>query len=78
MTDLQRQFQEETKQSFEGIPINGVHLEYIAWLEAQIQSLRIHDVVGRSEKCAHEFQPYYNWCSELAGYKCEKCGEEKE
>lgn len=40
MTELQRQFMEETGVSFDGIPINGVHLEYITWLEAQIQALR--------------------------------------
>ena len=50
MTELQKQFQEEKGISFEGIPINGVHLEYITWLESQIQALRIHDVVGRSEQ----------------------------
>lgn len=46
MTDLQKQFQEEKGISFEDIPINGVHLEYITWLESQIQALRIHDVSG--------------------------------
>ncbi len=29
-------------------------------------------------ECKHDFEPYYNWCSELAGYRCEKCGEEKD
>lgn len=47
MTDLQKQFQEEKGVSFDGIPINGVHLEYITWLEVQIQALRIHDVIER-------------------------------
>ena len=30
--------------------------DYIRWLEAKIQALRIHDVVGRSEQlfCHHE------------------------
>ena len=46
MTELQRQFIEETGISFDGIPINGVHLEYITWLEAQIKALRIQDVSG--------------------------------
>ena len=50
MTDLQKQFQEEKDVSFDGIPINGAHLEYIIWLEAQIQALRIHDVVGLNEQ----------------------------
>jgi len=46
MTELQRQFMEETGVSFDGIPINGVHLEYITWLEAQIQALRQPPVSG--------------------------------
>lgn len=46
MTELQRKFIEETGASFDGIPINGVHLEYTAWLEARIQALLIHDVAG--------------------------------
>ena len=50
MTELQKQFQEEKGVSFDEIPINGVHLEYITWLEAQVEALRIHDVVGRSEQ----------------------------
>lgn len=56
MTDLQREFQKETKQSFEGIPINGVHLEYIAWLEAKIKTLTIPVVVEQSKqlKCFME------------------------
>jgi len=36
--------------------------------------LILHGVV----ECKHDFEPYYNWCSELAGYRCEKCGEEKD
>ncbi len=34
MTDLQKQFQKETNLSFDEIPINGVHLAYIDWLES--------------------------------------------
>lgn len=60
MTDLQKQFQEEKDVSFDGIPINGVHLEYITWLEAQIQALRIHDVEGQSEQ-------FYCNCSRAKG-----------
>ena len=53
MRDLKQQFQEETKLSFSDIPINGVHLEYINWLEKRIEALSIANVVGRSElfKC---------------------------
>ncbi len=47
MIELQKQFQEETKQSFDGIAINGVHLEYINWLETQIKALRIKYVSGQ-------------------------------
>jgi hypothetical protein len=56
MEDLKRQFQEETKLSFDDIPINGVHLEYINWLEKRIEALSLGDVVGRSEQlfCYHE------------------------
>lgn len=58
MTELQRQFMEETGVSFDGIPINGVHLEYITWLEAQIQALRQPPVSGRSEQlaCIHNLE----------------------
>ena len=54
MTDLQKQFQEETNLIFDGIPINGAHFEYITWLEAQILALRIHDVV-KSFGCGWSF-----------------------
>jgi hypothetical protein len=56
MEDLKRQFQEETKLSFDDIPINGVHLEYINWLEKRIEALSLGDVVGQSEQlfCHHE------------------------
>ena len=47
MTELQRQFMGETGVSFDGIPINGVHLEYITWLEAQIHALRQTAVMPR-------------------------------
>ena len=33
---------------------------------------------AKPEVCEHNFEPYYNWCSELQGYRCEKCDEEKE
>lgn len=41
MKDLKQQFQEETNLSFEDIYINGVHLEYINWLEKRIEELNI-------------------------------------
>jgi len=39
MKDLEKQFQKETKLSFNNIPINGVHIEYINWLEKRIEDL---------------------------------------
>lgn len=72
MTDLQKQFQEEKGVSFDGIPINGIHLEYITWLEARIQALRIHDVVGRSEQficpCCGSDRTY-----KTEAYHCNRC-----
>lgn len=62
MTELQRQFTEETGVSFDGIPINGVHLEYITWLEAQIQALRINNVVGQSE----QLLDFIQWRNQVA------------
>lgn len=50
MEDLKQQFQEETKLSFDDIPINGVHLEYINWLEKRIKALSLADVVEQSEQ----------------------------
>jgi hypothetical protein len=41
MNELQRQFQEEAGESFDGIPINGLHLKYIIWLEEKIQALPV-------------------------------------
>ena len=46
MKEIQKQFMEKTGVSFDGIPINGVHLEYIDWLEAQIQAFRQPLVIG--------------------------------
>lgn len=50
MKDLKQEFQKETNLSFEDIPINGVHIEYINWLEKRIEALSLHNVVGRSEQ----------------------------
>ena len=44
------------------------------FIERRGQTLFIPIVV----ECKHDFEPYYNWCSELAGYRCEKCGKEKD
>lgn len=44
----------------------------------QFEQLRLYFVSCQREQCDHDFEPYYNWCSELAGYRCEKCGEEKD
>ena len=76
MTELQRKFIEETGVSFDGIPINGVHLEYITWLEAQIQALRQPLVSGRSEQFCPECKSLnveldYG-LGELYCHKCEK------
>ena len=74
MTELQKQFQEEKGVSFDEIPINGVHLEYITWLEAQVEALRIHDVVGQSEQLCRTFFPDGKTTSAT---KCQFCGKEK-
>lgn len=50
MKELQKQFEKENGLSFDGIPINGVHLEYITWLEGQIQTLRTPNVVERNKQ----------------------------
>lgn len=68
MTELQKEYCEEKGLSFTGIPINGVHLEYITWLETQIQSLRIKNVVkslpNDEEVKAHiDALPYYGNCT---------------
>ena len=56
----------------DNVPIKTI--KYIACLEERIEALTIPVVV----ECKHDFEPCYNWCSELAGYRCEKCGEEKD
>ena len=35
--------------------LSDLHRELI-YLRSEIQALRIHDVVGRSEQCAHEYK----------------------
>ena len=59
MTELQKRFQEESGLSFDGIPINGVHLEYITWLESQFQVLRLHHVSGQLEPIRTDFCLWY-------------------
>ena len=49
MTDIQKEYCEE-KGLIYIKPENTEIADYVTWLEAQIQSLRIHDVVGRSEQ----------------------------
>jgi RNA polymerase subunit RPABC4/transcription elongation factor Spt4 len=49
MTDIQKEFCEE-KGLIYIKPENTEIADYVNWLEAQIQALRIHDVVGRSEQ----------------------------
>jgi hypothetical protein len=74
MTEIQIQFIEETGVSFDGIPINGVHLEYITWLEAQIKALRIHDVVGQSEQLKCEWDWNHGMMRKKGYASCKKCG----
>jgi len=75
MKDLKQQFQEETNLSFNDIPINGVHLEYINWLEKRIKALSIANVVGRSEqlKCPNCKLEYDKEEIEMFRGLCESC-----
>lgn len=62
-----------------GWNIEGMNAPFMKEFLNEVERLcALSDVVGQSEQCEHDFEPYYNWCSELAGYRCEKCGEEKE
>jgi ribosomal protein S27AE len=71
MKDLKQQFQEETKLSFIDIPINGVHLEYINWLEKRIEALSIADV--KDLCCAScGYQMKFNKNEDK--WICNKCG----
>ena len=54
MTELQKEYCEE-KGLIYIKPENTEISDYVNWLETQIQALRIHDVVGRSE---HLICPY--------------------
>ena len=66
MTELQKEYCEE-KGLIYIKPENTEISDYVNWLETQIQALRIHDVVGRSEqlvcykKCG-DTQPYNDIC----------------
>lgn len=46
--------------------------DYIRWLEAKIQALRIHDVVGRSEQLSCE-TCIFNTHSWSEDYPCATC-----
>ena len=45
--------------------------DYVKWLE---QQLRIHNVVGQGEQCAHEFKFDYKSDNPF-DLRCEKCGK---
>ena len=45
--------------------------DYIRWLEAKIQALRIHDVVGRSEQLC-QYEP-----DNTTAMNCKHCGDPK-
>lgn len=49
-----------------------------ATLQSMIDDFEKQLTIPVVVECKHDFEPYYNWCSELAGYRCEKCGEEKD
>ena len=72
MENLKQQFQEETKLSFNDIPINGVHLEYINWLEKRIEALTIPVV---SVECEHPFAYVHTRCMGEIN-NCLKCGKD--
>jgi hypothetical protein len=69
--ELQKKYYKEFG-NYKGVGKYSDH--YVNWLESRILALTIPVVM----ECKHDFEPYYNWCSELAGYRCEKCGEEKD
>lgn len=75
MENLKRQFQEKMKLSFDDIPINGVHLEYINWLEKRIESL-ILDAVIKNEVSVCDYPWHNTEVSTVGG--CTKCKEYKE
>ena len=65
MTELQKEYCEE-KGLIYIKPENTEIADYVSWLEAQLQALRIHDVVGRSEQLpcdecvdGQKWSPYY-------------------
>ena len=68
MTELQKEYCEE-KGLIYIKPKNTEISDYVNWLETQIQALRIHDVVGRSEqlvcpdcKSKARLQNGFIWC----------------
>ena len=70
MTDVQKEYCEEKGLIYINPENTGI-ADYVNWLEAQIQALRIHDVIGRSEqlKCEHRGR---RTATELVEY-CEDC-----
>jgi hypothetical protein len=75
MENLKRQFQEETKLSFDDIPINGVHLEYINWLEKRIKALSLDETAWQSEQLVCDYK-YHNRDITTNG-ECTKCESHK-
>ena len=49
--DLREEFKKEMKLSFKNIPINGVHMEYIKWLENKLSKLHQPTVISTFCKC---------------------------
>lgn len=58
MTELQKEYCKEKGLIFIK-PENTQIADYVNWLEAQIQALHIHDVVGRSEQLK-DFRKWWN------------------
>ena len=74
MTEIQKEYCEEKGLIYIN-PENTEIADYVSWLEAQIQALRIHDVVGRSEQsvCDHSKHPFFRVLNKTR--KCNGCGE---
>lgn len=53
---IREKFQKETGESFDGIEINGLHLQYIEWLEAKVEGLkgdkRAKVITHLNQKCS--------------------------
>jgi len=75
MEEIEKKFIKETGLSFDGIPINGVHLEYIKWLKTKLKNHGVIGDVSKSVKCKECNDSKKEWSDFLEEHigECRHC-----